>query len=229
MRKRNKIKESGKKAVVLLSGGIDSVTVLYYALSKGYESTALIFDYGQRHRKELLAAKKIARKRKIKHYVVKTSFPWANSSLTNKDISVPCSRNLKRGIPLTYVAGRNIVFLSYAFSLAESIGAKSVFIGAHTQDYSGYPDCRPEFLGSFEKAACRGMKEKGIKLKAPLVRKSKKDIIKIGLELGVPFTDTWSCYEGRMSPCRKCDSCRFRIQAFRSLGLIDPLLKNISN
>jgi 7-cyano-7-deazaguanine synthase len=123
------------------------------------------------------------------------------------------------------VAARNIVFLSYAFSLAESIGAKSIFIGAHIQDYSGYPDCRPEFLKAFEKAANIGMKRGDIKIAAPLINKSKAGIIKLGLKLGVPFEHTWSCYQGLRYPCQKCDSCRFRIKAFKELGLSDPLLR----
>jgi 7-cyano-7-deazaguanine synthase len=215
-----------KKGVILLSGGIDSSTTLYFAKSKGYELTALIFDYKQRHKKEIECAKKIARLNEINYYIIKCDLPWTRSSLTNKKIKVPLDRNLtKREIPLTYVSGRNIIFLSHAFSLAESIGARSVFIGAHTQDYSGYPDCRPQFLKAFAAAANKGIKKGNIKIVAPLINKSKKEIIRMGVRLGIPFSNTWSCYRGAKSPCLRCDSCRFRILAFKSCGLKDPLLR----
>lgn len=213
-----------KKAVILLSGGIDSTTTLYFAKKNGYKLTGLIFDYGQRHKKEIDSAKKIAALNKIKHYIQKIDISWAPSSLTNLRLSVPGNRNLKkRKIPSTYVAGRNIIFLSYAGSLADSIGAKTIFIGAHIQDYSGYPDCRPQFLYSFEKALNKGLKSKGIRIVAPLLHKNKKQIIKSGIKLGVPFKFTWSCYQGAKKPCCRCDSCRFRINAFKELGLKDPL------
>lgn len=221
----SKIKKVKDRAIVLLSGGIDSTTTLYLALKKNYRLTALIFDYGQRHKKEINYAKKIAKLNHIKYYLIKGYFPWAHSSLTKKSIMVAKNRNLKRNIiPLTYVAGRNIVFLSYAFSLAESINARAIFIGAHIQDYSGYPDCRPEFLKNIESAANSGLKNGKIKVIAPLLNKSKRDIILMGIRLGVPFEYTWSCYEGSNKPCLKCDSCRFRIQSFKTIGLKDPLL-----
>ncbi|MCF7907533.1 MAG: 7-cyano-7-deazaguanine synthase QueC [Candidatus Omnitrophica bacterium] len=219
-----------KKAVVLLSGGIDSVTTLYYAKRKGYKLTALIFDYKQRHRKEIGFAKRVARLNRIDYFVQRIDLSWTKSSLTNKKIKVPSRRNLKsKSIPLTYVAGRNIIFLTYAFSLAESIGAKSVLIGAHIQDYSGYPDCRPDFLEAYGRAINKGLKDKGIKLVAPLINKDKKSIIRLGLKLKVPFNYTWSCYGGNKRPCESCDSCRFRIKAFRDLGLIDPGLVKVAN
>lgn len=214
-----------KKGVILLSGGIDSATTLYFAKKKGYRLTALIFDYSQRHKKEIECAKKIARINKIKYYIEKINLSWAKSSLTNKKIKVPLSRNLnKKEIPPTYVSGRNIIFLSYAFSLAESIKADKIFIGAHIQDYSGYPDCRPEFIYAFQQAANYGLKKKGIKIVAPLIDKTKKDIIRLGVNFKVPFRYTWSCYKGAAAPCEKCDSCRFRIEAFNKLGLVDPIL-----
>lgn len=216
-----------KKAVILLSGGLDSAVTLYYAKNIGNKLTAIIFDYNQRHKKELLYAKRIARLNNLKYYVIKIGLDWAKSSLVDKKIKVPLNRNLKnREIPVTYVSGRNIIFLSYAASLAESIGAKSIFIGAHIEDYSGYPDCRPQFLKSFAKALNEGLKCRGIKIAAPLLNKNKKEIIKLGLRLNVPFQYTWSCYKGGNMPCLKCDSCRFRIKAFRQLGMKDPLLKN---
>jgi len=216
------------KAVILLSGGLDSTVTLYYAKNRGYKLTALIFDYSQRHKKEIDSAVRIARLNNLKFYVIKIELDWVKSSLTDKKIKVPINRSLKsKDIPLTYVSGRNIIFLSYAASLAESIGAKSVFIGAHIQDYSGYPDCRLQFLKGFEKTLGEGLKNKGIKIVAPLLDKNKKEIIQLGLKLKVPFKHTWSCYNGNNKPCLKCDSCRFRVGAFEELGMKDPLLKQI--
>jgi len=213
-----------KRAVILLSGGIDSATLLYWAIRRNYEPVVLIFDYNQRHKKEVSCAKKIASSMHLKYLKVKIGLSWAQSSLTNKKINVLTKRNLKsKNIPNTYVSGRNIVFLSYAFSLAESIGAKHVLIGAHVQDYSGYPDCRPEFLKRIETAMNYGMKE-SIKILAPFVEMSKEDIIRIGLKLGVPYEYTWSCYSGTKRPCEKCDSCRFRSKAFKKIGINDPAL-----
>jgi len=208
------------KGVILLSGGLDSAVTLYSAKSKGYKLTALLFDYGQRHKKELVCAKKLCALTKTPFRLARIGLDWAKSSLTNKKIQVPKNRDLNRpDIPLTYVAGRNIIFLSYAFSLAESIGAQKVFIGAHVQDYSGYPDCRPEFLWNFNRAVSLGLKDKNIKLVAPLIDLSKIEIIKLGLRLKVPFQYTWSCYQGGRKPCGKCDSCRFRAKAFAELGI----------
>ena len=213
------------KGVILLSGGIDSATTLYFARRRGYELSALIFDYQQKHKKEITCAQKIARLNRIKYSTVKADLSWVKSSLTNKKINVPRARNLKsRNIPSTYVSGRNIIFLSYAAAYAENIGAKKIFIGVHIQDYPGYPDCRQEFLSAFQRAVNLGIKKKGIKIVAPLIRKSKKEIIALGLKLGVPFQYTWSCYNGGVKPCGVCDSCRFRIKGFRELGMMDPLL-----
>ncbi len=215
-----------KKAVVLLSGGLDSTTTLYFAKSKGYKVHALIFDYRQRHKKEVEAALKIAKLNQIDYDVVKIKLAWSKSSLTDKKAKVPYQRNLKdKNIPSTYVPGRNIIFLSYGFSLAESITASKVFIGAHINDYSGYPDCRPEFLKAFQESANRGLSGKKITISAPLLSKDKVQIVRLGLKLGVPFELTWSCYKGDKNPCLKCDSCRFRIEGFRQVGILDPLLK----
>lgn len=212
--------------MILLSGGADSAVALYWAKNKKYRIQALIFDYKQRHRKEVECAKKISRLNKIKYCLVNTDLFWARSSLIDKRIKISLNRNLdKKEIPHTYVSGRNIIFLSYAFSLAESVGAKYIFIGAHTEDYSGYPDCRPQFLKNFQKAANSGIKGGSISIKAPLINKTKKQIIEIGLKLGVPFQSTWSCYQGKSKPCLKCDSCRFRAKAFRELGTCDPLIR----
>lgn len=213
-----------KKAVILLSGGLDSAVTLYHALKKGYRPNALIFDYGQRHKKEIECAKKLATLNKLQYHIVKIDLSWTQSSLTNKKISVPIGRNLKaKNIPSTYVAGRNIIFLSYAFSYAESIGADKVFIGAHVEDYSGYPDCRPEFYAAFRKAVARGTKagaqQEGIKILTPLINKGKADIIRIGDRLGVPFALTWSCYKGGKRPCGECDSCYYRKKGFKEAGI----------
>lgn len=214
-----------KRGVILLSGGIDSAVTLYFAKNKGYRLKALIFDYNQRHKKEIECAKRIARLNKIDYHLVKCDLSWVRSSLTEKRLKVPSRRKLKgKDIPLTYVSGRNIIFLSYAASLAESIKAKAIFIGAHIQDYSGYPDCRPDFLDGFQRALNLGLKDKGLKIVAPLLNKKKKDIIRMGKRFGVPFEYTWSCYQGGKAPCLECDSCRFRTAAFLKLGLRDPLL-----
>ncbi len=215
-----------KKGVILLSGGLDSAATLYLAKEKGYHLSALIFDYGQRHRKEIEYAKKLTLLNRLRYYLLKINLNWTSSSLTKKRIALPVDGDLEReGVPSTYVSARNIIFLGYAFSLAESIGAKTVFMGAHTQDYSGYPDCRPEFLKAFEKAANSGLAKKGIRIIAPLINKSKKEILKEALRLGVPLEYTWSCYAGKKRPCLECDSCRFREKAFKELGINDPLIK----
>ena len=143
-----------KKAVILLSGGLDSSTTLYYAKAQGYDCHCLIFDYGQKHKKEIIQAKAVARKAGCKSFCVKISLPWKGSALLDKKISIPSNRSWKtQGIPITYVPGRNIIFLSFAASFAEAIGAKTIFIGANAVDYSGYPDCRPEFILRMETSA----------------------------------------------------------------------------
>ncbi|MFH1175440.1 MAG: 7-cyano-7-deazaguanine synthase QueC [bacterium] len=223
------------KAVVLLSGGLDSAVTLYSALEKGYKCYCLIFDYGQRHKKEINFAKKIAVKAGCAYQLIKIDLPWKGSSLLDNRIKISKSalvierRNTKK-IPLTYVPGRNIIFLSFALSYAEALNAEAVFIGAHAQDYSGYPDCRPEFYRAFIKAAKAGTKAgvegKPIKIITPLINKNKSQIIKLGKKLNVPFEWTWSCYEGAQSPCGRCDSCYFRAKGFKKAGLEDP---NISS
>lgn len=216
-----------RKGVILLSGGIDSAVTLYFAKTKGYRLSALICDYGQRHKKEIECAKKIAGLNKIDYHLIKCDLSWVKSALVDEKIKVPLKRNLKsKSVPSTYVSARNIIFLSYAASLAETIKAKAIFIGAHVQDYSGYPDCRPNFLNSFQKALNLGLRDDGLRIIAPLLNKDKKDIIKMGIKLKVPFEYTWSCYQGGQFPCLKCDSCRFRISGFEKLGLVDPVIRN---
>ena len=211
------------KAVVLLSGGLDSVTTLYFAKKAGFSCHCLIFDYGQRHKKEISAAKKIAQNLKCPFRVIKISLPWKGSSLLDANLAIPHRRSGK--IPATYVPGRNIIFLSFALSYAEAIAAKAIFIGAHAQDYSGYPDCRPEFFQAFDKVISRGTKagveKKGIKIKTPLINKTKAQIIRLGNSLGVPFNLTWSCYRGGSRPCGKCDSCYYRAKGFKEAGLTE--------
>ncbi|TAM39466.1 7-cyano-7-deazaguanine synthase QueC [bacterium] len=211
-----------KQAVVLLSGGLDSAVALYYAKAKGYKCLCLIFDYGQRHKKEILQAQKIAKAAGCSYKILKISFPWKGSALLDKKIKIP--EKISAGIPVTYVPGRNIIFLSFAISLAEALKAKAVFIGAHSQDYSGYPDCRPEFLSAFSRMAKAGTLGR-YEILAPLLYKNKSQIIMMGEKLGVPFGLTWSCYSGGKAPCGKCDSCRYRAKGFKRAGEVDPLIK----
>jgi 7-cyano-7-deazaguanine synthase len=216
---------AGRQAVVLLSGGLDSATVLYIARAKGYACHCLVFDYGQRHRREIEAAKTIAKKTGSTFQVIKITLPWKGSSLLEGKARLPRTRgSLKPDeIPATYVPGRNIIFLSFAFSCAETIGASAVFIGAHAQDYSGYPDCRPEFYAAFKKVISTGTKaglqHKGIKIMTPLIHKTKAEIIRLGSKLGVPFKSTWSCYQGGKAPCGECDSCYYRAKGFKEAGI----------
>jgi len=217
-----------KKAVVLLSGGIDSATALYMAKSRGFRPVALIFDYGQRHKKEIAFARRLAKSAKCRYKIIKLPLSFLSGSLIDKKIKVPVKRKpaeIKKKIPSTYVPARNIIFLSIAVSFAETSGSEAIFIGAHTEDFSGYPDCREDFFEAFKKAVSKGTKAgRRIKIFTPLINCGKKDIIKKALALGVPLGLTWSCYKGGKRPCGECDSCRFRSRAFRQLGLEDPYL-----
>jgi 7-cyano-7-deazaguanine synthase len=210
-----------KKAVVLLSGGIDSATCLYLAKRNGFAPHCLIFDYGQRHQREIDSAKRLAREARAKFVICKISLPWKGSSLLDTSLKVP---QRSRGIPSTYVPARNIIFLSFALSYAEVIKAKVIFIGANVRDFSGYPDCQPAFYRAFSEVIRTGLKNKGIKVLTPLINKTKSEIIELGQRLGLPFELSWSCYHGGKRPCAVCDSCRFRTKGFRQAGLQDPLL-----
>jgi 7-cyano-7-deazaguanine synthase len=215
------------RAIVLLSGGLDSATTLYYAQSKGYQVRALIFDYGQRHGREVAAARSVARAAKVPFEVVKISMPWKGSALLDRSVKIPSGGVKKNVIPSTYVPARNIIFLSFAASFAEAVNAKVIFIGANAVDYSGYPDCRPKFFKAFQAALDQGLKtgveKKGIQILTPLVDMTKAGIVELGKKLGVPFARTWSCYNGDKKICGVCDSCRLRAKGFSDAGVMDPV------
>jgi 7-cyano-7-deazaguanine synthase len=223
-----------KSAVVLLSGGLDSATVLAMTRSEGYEPFALSFDYGQRHIFELEAARRVARAGGVRQHVVTTLDlrAFGGSALT-ADLPVPKDRGeaeMSDGIPVTYVPARNTIFLSIALGWAETLGISEIFLGVNALDYSGYPDCRPEFLAAFERLANLGTKA-GVegtltwRIHAPLIQMTKAQIIRTGTALGVDYSLTHSCYDpdfdGRA--CGRCDSCRLRLKGFAEAGLTDPL------
>ena len=225
---QSRIDQINKKAVVLLSGGLDSATTLYAAKVRNYQVHCLIFDYGQRHRREIRSARKVARSAHCPSTVIKISLPWKGSSLLDKKKILPQERKVFKGIPSTYVPARNTIFLSFALSYAEAIGASRIFIGANAVDFSGYPDCRPKFYEAFNKLArlatkC-GIEHKAIKIETPLIGLKKYEIIKLGLRWGVPYQLTWSCYKGDNNPCGRCDSCLIRKKGFKEAGLKDPAL-----
>jgi len=226
---------SEKRAVVLLSGGLDSATALAIARDAGYTPTALSFDYGQRHRHELRAAEQIARSMNVTdHRLARIDLRAFGGSALTDEIDVPKDRDetqMATGIPPTYVPARNTIFLSYALALAEVIEAADIFLGVNAVDYSGYPDCRPRYIEAFEQMAnlaTRAAVEGHIKLTihAPLLDWPKTKIIQRGLELGVDYSHTHSCYDpdptGR--PCEHCDACLLRQRAFAELNMTDPVL-----
>lgn len=215
------------KVIVLLSGGLDSTTTLYYAKHKGFQPYALIFDYGQRHGKEIQCAVRVAKAGRCPFQIVKIALPWKGSALLDKKIKVPRHRKLDaKDIPVTYVPARNIIFLSFAASYAEAVGAQKIFIGANAIDYSGYPDCRPDFFAAYAKVLEKGLKTgvegHKIAVETPLVTKTKAEIIRMGVKLQVPYHLTWSCYTGGRRPCGVCDSCRLREKGFAEAGIGDP-------
>ncbi|MTI67399.1 MAG: 7-cyano-7-deazaguanine synthase QueC [Firmicutes bacterium] len=219
-----------KKAVVLLSGGQDSATALYLAKSRGYELYAITFNYGQRHDKELECARKVAEVVGVEeHIVVETNMDaWGGSALTDKNIDVPNKKEDENKIPVTYVPARNMIFLSYAASYAEVIGAQDIFIGVSQLDYSGYVDCRKEFIEGMERAinlgtVCAVEEGKKIKIHAPFMNMTKEEEIKLGMEIGVDYSLTWTCYKGEKLACGECDSCVLRLKAFKKAGFNDPI------
>ncbi len=218
------------KAVCLFSGGLDSTTVLYFARSQGKEVVALTIDYGQIHAKELAIATQHAKELGIRHYLVKTNFPWGGSALLDKSIPLAHHRELAAmtDIPASYVPARNTVLLALATSCAESIGAKEVFIGVNHLDFSGYPDCRPNFIKAFESTVREGTKVgvegASITIQTPLIQLAKRDIIRLGTKLNVPYQKTWSCYQGLEKPCGSCDACLLRAKGFEEAGIPDPLI-----
>jgi 7-cyano-7-deazaguanine synthase len=220
--------DAGKRAVVLVSGGLDSATVLALAAASGARCHALTFDYGQRHRVELDAARRVARQLgAADHRVVRLDIGWmGGSALTDTRIAVP--QESTPGIPVTYVPARNTIFLSIALGWAEVLGARDIYIGANAVDYSGYPDCRPEYIRAFENlanlATRAGVEGQGFQVHAPLMHMHKQEIIRTGARLGVDYALTLSCYDPDASglACGRCDACRLRAQGFAEAGIADP-------
>lgn len=219
---------ANKKAVILLSGGLDSATVVAMAKAQGYACYTMSFDYGQRHRAELQAAARVASDLgAVAHKVIGLNLDgMGGSALTDSSIDVPEAPT--EGIPVTYVPARNTVFLALALGWAEVLGARDIFIGVNAVDYSGYPDCRPEFVEAFERlanlATKAGVEGQGFTIQAPLQNLSKAEIVKAGLELGVDYSLTVSCYQANDEgqACGKCDSCRLRAEGFANAGVSDP-------
>ncbi len=221
-----------KKAVVLLSGGLDSATTAAIARSEGYDLYAISFDYGQRHSRELESARLVAASLHVKdHLLISFDLRGMGGSALTDDINVPLDRdtdNMAESIPITYVPARNTIFLSFALGYAETIGAYDIFIGVSEVDYSGYPDCRQEYIEAFERmanlATKAGVEGTGrFRIHAPLIALTKAEAVRRGLELGLDYSLTWSCYLGGEKPCGKCDSCRLRLAAFEATGTVDPL------
>lgn len=224
-----------KKAVCLLSGGLDSSVTAFIAKNQSYDIFALTINYNQRHKKEIESAKKIAKAINAKKHVILNLdlSKFGGSSLTDKSLDVEVDHKIEeigKKIPSTYVPARNTIFLSIALAFAETIDADAIFIGATAIDYSGYPDCRPEYFKAFQKmaklATKRGVVGGKIEIKTPLLHLSKKDIVLKGAELNVPFEKTWSCYKGETKACGRCDSCLLRLKGFEEAGLKDPIPYN---
>ena len=211
-------------AIVLLSGGLDSATSAAIALKEGYEVIALSLSYGQRHTKELEAASAVAEHLRIKsHFILDVNLSqWGGSALTDDQIDIPTDGVKADQIPVTYVPGRNTVFIALALSLAEAKQAEAIYLGINAVDYSGYPDCRPEYLAAYQNLASLsskvGLEGKAPRLVAPLIHLSKVEIVQQAIILGVPIEKTWSCYQGENEPCGVCDSCRIRNDALILAG-----------
>jgi len=224
------------KTVVLLSGGLDSSTVLAIAVDEGYEPYALSFRYGQRHKVELEAAKRIAKSFNTKeHVIVDIDLRQFGGSALTDNIDVPKDRSedqMGTEIPITYVPARNTIFLSYALAWAEVLGCRHIHLGVNVLDYSGYPDCRPEYIESFEKMANLATKasvegEEKLSIHTPLINLTKAEIIQKGIALNVDYSLTSSCYDPspKGKPCLQCDSCQLRVKGFSEIGMDDPLIK----
>ncbi|MGE5655932.1 MAG: 7-cyano-7-deazaguanine synthase QueC [Actinomycetota bacterium] len=220
------------RAVVLLSGGLDSSTVLYQAKADGCDCYAISFDYQQRHRRELASAKAIAQTAGVvDHQIVCFDLSlWGGSALTDCQIDLPSDRTVEemsQTIPITYVPARNTIFLSFALAYAETLNAEQIYIGVNALDYSGYPDCRPDYIAAMQAVFRLGTKQgregEAVEIVAPLIHLKKTEIIQLGNQLGVPWEKTWSCYAGGEAACGTCDSCQLRLAAFEKLGLTDPL------
>ncbi len=221
-----------ENAVILLSGGLDSSTVLYQAKADGCDCYALSFDYQQRHQRELDAAKAIAQAAGVKQHQV-VSFDlglWGGSALTDEQLNIPRDRapsEMTTEIPITYVPARNTIFLSFALAYAEALSAKKVYVGVNALDYSGYPDCRPDYINAMREVFRLGTKQgregNPIEIVTPLIDLKKTEIIQLGNQLQVPWEKTWSCYQGEKLACGVCDACKLRLNAFDELGLSDPL------
>ena len=217
-----------KRAIVLLSGGLDSVTALAMAREQGFACYTLSFNYGQRHYAELDAAKILSNQNgAVEHKVIDIDLSSiGGSALTDSNIAVP--EHYEEGIPVTYVPARNTVFLSIALGWAEVMSAQAIFVGVNAVDYSGYPDCRPAFISAFEQlanvATKAGVEGQKLTVEAPLMTMTKADIIQQGIRLGIDYSQTISCYQADQDgkACGKCDSCRFRQQGFEQAGVIDP-------
>lgn len=221
-----------RNAVCLISGGIDSCVTSYIAQAEGYQIYGLSFRYGQRHEKELFCAKKIVKSLTVKNHIILNIEleKLADSSLLHQSkdaIKHQNYVNIGNHIPSTYVPARNTVFLSLALAHAETITAEAIYIGANAVDYSGYPDCRPEYLKAFQQmadlATKRGVEGHPIKIEAPLLQLTKVEIIQKGLSLNVPFEDTWSCYHGEDLACGRCDACLLRLRGFHEAQIKDPV------
>jgi 7-cyano-7-deazaguanine synthase len=233
----NNPSRSGSSAVVLLSGGLDSTTVLAIARSEGFTVHALTFRYGQRHSAEVQAAQAIALRAGVaRHYFVDIDLTLFGGSALTDDIPVPKNRDLglssagAKEIPVTYVPARNTIFLSYALALAEVTGSTTIFIGVNALDYSGYPDCRPEYISAFEKMANLATRagvegRTRVTIRTPLISLTKSAIIKLGTSLGVDYSATTSCYDpgARGEACGSCDACQLRLKGFSEAGLEDPI------
>nr|WP_092067649.1 7-cyano-7-deazaguanine synthase QueC [Dendrosporobacter quercicolus]NSL46701.1 7-cyano-7-deazaguanine synthase QueC [Dendrosporobacter quercicolus DSM 1736]SDL60891.1 7-cyano-7-deazaguanine synthase [Dendrosporobacter quercicolus] len=224
------------RAVVLLSGGLDSTVCMAVAKHRGYEVFPLSFHYQQRHCIELENARKVANFFGVsRHLVIETNMgEFGGSALTDPDIAVPLGDITRRDIPSTYVPARNLIFLSYALGYAEALQAEKIFIGVNALDYSGYPDCRPEFISLFQQLADYSTKaavqdKQRISIETPLIQLSKKDIILLGAELKAPFELTHSCYRGGVKACGTCDSCLLRLKGFAEAGFADPVPYEASN